>query len=76
MDSGLKIDAATPGLSLTPSKVTLASLYVDVIPVIILLLIILAFFVINVPDFLMNEDLLQCQFCLTLRLELILVALL
>ena len=51
----MKIDAATPGLSLTPIKVTLESFCVDVIPVIILLLIMLDLFVINVPDFFVKE---------------------
>ena len=51
LDIGLKIDAATPGLSLTPIRVTFESFCVDVIPVIILLFIILDFFVINVPGF-------------------------
>ena len=56
LDKGLKIDAATPGLSLTPTNVTLASFMVDVIPVIILLLSIFDLLVIIVPDFFLNED--------------------
>ena len=40
LDNGSKIAAATPGLSITPNKVTLASFFVDDIPVIILLLVI------------------------------------
>jgi len=35
LDNGLKIDAATPGLSLTPTIVILASFFVEEIPVII-----------------------------------------
>ena len=45
-----------PGLSLTPNKVTFASLSVEEIPVIILLLIIFFLFVINVPDLFINDD--------------------
>ena len=45
----MNIEAATPGLSFTPSKDTLASLCVDEIPVIILSLIIFDLFVIKVP---------------------------
>ena len=56
IESGLKIDAATPGLSFTPTKVTFASLCVKEIPVIILLLFKFLLFVINVPDFFINED--------------------
>jgi len=56
IDSGLKIDAATPGLSFTPTKVTFASLCVEEIPVIILLLFKFVLFVINVPGFFINED--------------------
>ena len=55
-DNGLKIDAATPGLSLTPIKVTFESLLVEVIPVMILLLEILDLFVIKVPGLFVNED--------------------
>ena len=50
------IEAAIPGLSLTPNKVTFASLSVEEIPVIILLLIIFFLFVINVPDLFINDD--------------------
>ena len=42
-DNGLKIEAATPGLSLTPIRETFESFWVDDIPVIILLLIIFDF---------------------------------
>jgi len=56
-DKGLKIDAAIPGLSLTPTIVILASFFVDEIPVIIWSLKALDEFVINVPDFETNEDL-------------------
>ena len=56
IDSGLKIDAATPGLSFTPTKVTFASLCVEEIPVIILLSFKFVLFVINVPGFFINED--------------------
>ena len=55
-DRGLKIAAATPGLSLTPTRVTFASFWVDEIPVIILLFKMLDLFVINVPDLFINED--------------------
>jgi len=51
LDKGLNIDAATPGLSLTPTNVTFASFIVEVIPVIILLLLILDLLVIMVPVF-------------------------
>ena len=57
LDNGLKIAAAIPGLSLTPTRVTFASFWVEEIPVIILLLIIFFLFVMSVPDFLLNEDL-------------------
>ena len=56
IDRGLKIEAATPGLSFTPISETFESFWVEEIPVIILLLIILDLFVINVPGFLINED--------------------
>ena len=46
-DSGLNIDAATPGLSFTPIKDNFASLDVDDIPVIILLFLIFLLFVIH-----------------------------
>ena len=52
----INIEAAMPGLSLTPNKVTFASLSVEEIPVIILLLIIFFRFVINVPDLSINDD--------------------
>ena len=52
----INIEAAIPGLSLTPNKVTFASLSVEEIPVIILLLIIFFLFVINVPDLFINDD--------------------
>ena len=55
-ESGLKIDAATPGLSLTPIRETFESFCVDVIPVTILLLIILDLFVINVPALFAKDD--------------------
>ena len=51
------MDAATPGLSLTPSIVIFASFFVDEIPVIIWSLKDLDEFVINVPGFETNEDL-------------------
>ena len=57
MDKGLKIDAAIPGLSLTPKRVTLASLFVLEIPVIILLFVIFFLFVIRVPAISVKEDL-------------------
>ena len=55
-DSGLKIEAATPGLSFTPIIVILASFFVDEIPVIIWSLNAFLEFVIKVPDFDTNED--------------------
>ena len=55
-DSGLKIEAATPGLSFTPIIVILASFFVDDIPVIIWSLNAFLEFVIKVPDFDTNED--------------------
>ena len=59
-ERGLNIEAAIPGLSLTPNKVTFASLSVEEIPVIILLLIIFFLLVINVPDLLQKMISLQC----------------
>ena len=56
-DKGLKIDAATPGLSLTPSIVIFASFFVDEIPVIIWSLNALDEFVISVPGFETKDDL-------------------
>ena len=55
-DSGLKIEAATPGLSFTPTIVILASFFVDDIPVIILLLNTFLESVIKVPAFDTKED--------------------
>ena len=55
-ESGLKIDAATPGLSLTPINEIFESFWVDVMPVTILWLEILDLFVINVPDFFLKDD--------------------
>ena len=54
---GLKIDAATPGLSVTPTIVTLESFFVDEIPVMILLLKIFFELVIKVPLFFVKDDL-------------------
>ena len=52
----MKIDAATPGLSLTPTIVILASFLVDEIPVIIWSLNDFFEFVIKVPDLDTKED--------------------
>ena len=55
-ERGLNIEAAIPGLSLTPTNVTFASLSVDEMPVIILLLITFFRLVINVPDLFTKDD--------------------
>ena len=56
-DNGLKMDAATPGRSLTPTMVIFASFFVEDIPVIIWSLKAFEEPVIKVPDFVTNEDL-------------------
>ena len=56
-ERGLNIEAATPGLSLTPTKVIFESFLVDVIPVIVLLFDIFFLFVIKVPFLFVKEDL-------------------
>ena len=53
---GSKIEAATPGLSLTPINVTLASFVVKETPLIILLLDIFFFFVIMDPQTFLKAD--------------------
>ena len=55
-DNGLKIDAAIPGLSLTPTIVIFASFLVEEIPVIILLLNYFFEPVIKVPGFFTKDD--------------------
>ena len=56
LDNGSKIDAATPGLSITPKRDIFVSFLVKDIPVIILSLEIFFLFVINVPSLLTNDD--------------------
>ena len=50
MNNGSKIDAATPGLSLTPTSVTFESFFVNDTPRIILFLDIFFLFVIKEPE--------------------------
>ena len=56
-DNGLNTEAAIPGLSLTPTIVTLASFLVEVIPVMIWSLKAFLELVIRVPFFFTKEDL-------------------